>query len=319
MKDIVISLMPSYYCEGECPYCYLGDAIQDQRIADLSTIQDSLFAIAEDQYNATNIDIFGGEPDLLPIKYLQQLVDLCKKIYPHSSITISSGCVNGNSFCIARDSKINIAVSLNKERPLNSLAEKFLLQYKETYKNISILQVVLPSLLRQSPVQVLDYLQQFQLPVSFLRYFPSTSACRKYSITGADYSKFIQLVYNQYRIRQADPYMENYSFKIINPTIDTVGSPLSSTNIFIDPQGRFGHVEYNNKGQEYFVFFDTFQQWKNMCIFENKRYTTVCGKCKYFNNCFAEHLNFNNINSQYCCGLPDLIEYFGGSNCDSCI
>lgn len=304
MSNLVVSIQPTFYCENNCPYCYLGKEIRNEQLLPIPEIEARLNEISAVS-KIGQIDLFGGELDLLSLNYLTQLVKLCKQFT--REVTISTGARTGLCFSVARDEKIKIGISLNEERPNNKEAEDFLLRYKDCYKNISILMVVLPSLLKKSPVEVCNYLQKFNLPVVFFRYLPALNN-NPYHIGISKYISFIKEIYTWYKQQNNNPYTENpYTFPIISPNKDCLGSPLLSSNIFIFPNGKYGWVSYHN-GLEYFKTVDELSIWKKEAVQEYKRYYKLCNKCPYFNNCLAEHLDLDTIERKGCL-LPDLIKF----------
>lgn len=307
MQDLVVSVQPTFYCENHCPYCYLGNEIRNNETLDLKTLEGRLFELSEIA-KISQIDLFGGELDFLPISYLLELVKLCKKF--SKEITISTGARTGLCLSVARDEKVKLGISLNDERPYNKETEEFILKYKDYYKNITILMVVLPSLIKKSPVEICDYLQKFNLPVTFFRYISSVSN-NPYNISSNKYIKFIKELYSWYIQHNQSPYAENlYTFPIVYPTKESLGSPLISSNIFILPNGDYSWVAYRG-GLEYFKASSDLSIWKKDSISEYKRYYKLCNKCPYFNNCLAEHLDLDTIENKGCL-LPDLIQYLSG-------
>lgn len=77
MQDLVVSVQPTFYCENHCPYCYLGNEIRNNETLDLKTLEGRLFELSEIA-RISQIDLFGGELDFLPMSYLLELVKLCK-------------------------------------------------------------------------------------------------------------------------------------------------------------------------------------------------------------------------------------------------
>lgn len=304
MEKFIVSVMPSFYCSRKCPYCYLGRQTDDPTVLSLEVLRERLTELSKE--NELLIDLFGGELDELPYSYLKELISLCKEF--SRDIFISSGCTNGNCFSIARDEKIKLAISLNDERPFNKETEDFILKYKDCYRNISISQVVLPSLIRKSPSEVLDYLQKFNLPVTFFRYIRAGAATKRYRIGDESFERFIIGIYNYYEQHNNNPYEENpYTFPILNPRYETMSDPSMSTNIFIMPSGKYASVAYK-EGLEYFKTYEQLMDWKKSCIEENKEYFRNCSKCRYYKRCLAEHLDFS-LKSKNCNGLPNLCSY----------
>ena len=307
-ESIIVSIMPSYKCSRKCPYCYLSKETDKEDIIPLDILSEKLEEIKSSFPNLI-IDLFGGEMDELPFKYLKDLLKLCKQF--SNDICVTSGCINGNCFSATRDEKIKLAVSLNEERPDNRKTEEFLMNYKDCHKYLSISMVVLPSLLKKSPKQILDYLQEFNLPVTFFRYIKSTNSKNVYKISREKYERFIVDIYNFYIQHNKNPYEENpYTFEIINPSYKTIGNPFIPTSLFIDPCGNYCTVDYNEEGSEYFRTFENFQDWKSFNIKEFKQFFKTCSGCPIYGNCLCEHFSSSKFSSiRKCDGLPGLVSY----------
>ena len=64
MKNLTLSIMPSYKCNFKCQYCYLGDLIQNDNLLNLENLESSLLELKQ-LYNIKNVSLYGGELSLL--------------------------------------------------------------------------------------------------------------------------------------------------------------------------------------------------------------------------------------------------------------
>ena len=78
-KTLTVSVMPTYQCNGNCPFCYLGTSIKDKTILNLDVLHDRLWNIKKRYQCNLNVEVFGGEITLLEDDYIEQLLKLCNQ------------------------------------------------------------------------------------------------------------------------------------------------------------------------------------------------------------------------------------------------
>ncbi len=139
--------MPAYYCNGVCPFCYLGNMIKDKTILNLTTLQQRLQQLKEFDCQL-EIDLFGGEISLLDHQYIDCLIELCKQY--SDKISISTNFTNYDNVVRLFDRGRGIVVSLNQERGVvHKTAINNIKQLPIEYRlKLSVMYVVLPSVLK---------------------------------------------------------------------------------------------------------------------------------------------------------------------------
>lgn len=293
-----LSIQPSFYCNFNCPYCYLGKLRKDESLLPLNKLEMRLKEISE-KYYVRNITLYGGEISLLDKGYLQSLSNLCESIC--SKITVVSNLSNLwlVDFCDSKN--YTLSISLNEERPnyIKTLNKIESLERKDN-KNLSI--VVLPSILNKSPESLLNFYNNIGIDIFFIQYHPSIYSETSYNISIDEYSNFLKGIIEQY-------FIGNYSIKIINEDIlrNKEYNPNLDGFLFINPQGNYSTVIYKDNIEEY-LEFDNLRKWEECCKKEYIRYFNQCQFCEYFNHCKAEHLEV--INKKECSGLYKLQKWY---------
>ena len=294
MKNLTLSIMPTYMCNYNCQYCYLGGLRKDRTTLDLLTLQDRINEL-EKEYHISNVNLFGGELSLLDNQYLNDLVCIpnCKR----TSLTTNLSNEDIINFCLTRNIKAN--VSLNEERDYYKDTLKKVQKYKKT-KIIDLSVVVLPSLLNKSTKTLYKFYDNLGLDVLFIQYHKSIHN-EKYNVSLKEYSDFMFNFIKEYYNHQ------KHNFNIENLIIynDASYSPTKDSYLFITPDGKYSTVVFNN-GVEHYIKFDTLKEWKRHCEKEMLMYKAKCFTCNMFKKCKAEHLEVLN-NYGECSGLKELM------------
>lgn len=304
---MIVSVQPIFFCSQGCPYCYLGRKRKQKEILSIENMDRALNNLLNHNLDIEHIDIYGGNIDILDKEYLKDLIFRC---YSYTkSVSIVTNLTNNNILDLKKNyfPDLQIAISWNKERPNHRKIENFL-NKKQKIDNFNLLIVVLPSILQMNTKELLDKLEDWNVPVNFLRYFPSIYNETNYNISNEDFIIFIKKIILEY-------YKGKYSFPLLN--IDLLNqrmNPLMTSNISITPTGGYSWISYNND-REIYNENQYLNIWKRDCYEELEKYNLYCNLCKYKDGCLAEHLNFNlQKNHQECNGLPSLLEWWDEKN-----
>lgn len=301
--QIHLSIMPSFYCNYNCNYCYLGNLRKDRKILNLNILEQKLKEISL-EYNIHNTVIYGGEISLLNKDYVKSLVDVCKNnnVIPSFVSNLSNDWLI--KYC--DDNNFHLSISLNKERPhYNETLNKIKTLNKQN-KDLSV--VVLPSLLKKDVKELMEMYNKIGLDVLFIQYHQSNysliSNNINYHIDINNYSNFLRNIIEE-------KHKNKYDINIINEIFlnDDNYNPLASGFIFINPDGNYMTVEYINN-IEYYKSFENLNDWKYFCKKEYEQYFNKCSLCELFGKCKAEHLEI--IDKKECSGLYNLVKWYKG-------
>ena len=291
IKSIKVQIITNYFCNFNCEFCYLGKLRQNKDIINLEFLKNNLLDIAK-FYKIESIGILGGEPTLLT--NLQDIVNISKEFC--KEINIITNLSNG--FPI---NNVNYSTSLNKERD----------QYKETRfkllinnnKDIGLNIVITPSVLNKPIKLFIEELEQYGLNIELIRYSLSQNNEITYDIDDRDFENYLKNFIIEYLKKPRNFKLNN--IEMIESCLNKEYSPLMDSVIFITPNNKFAYVEYlNNK--EHFNEVNTIELFRFKAEKELNEYTKKCSQCKYFMNCYAEHLKLN----QECSGLKNLLKWY---------
>lgn len=299
--NIIVSVFPSYLCSQNCKFCYLHNC-HNADLLDLQVLQQRLNEIQQ-YFNIHKFNLYGGEITLLLDEYLTDL----NKVLDNYDVDnyISTNLYNIDKLKIFNSDKCKISTSLNEERPdyeyIRDVLKNNLLQ-----REITVLSMITPSIVNKDPHEVLLSYNGLHIKnISFIKYYPS--------INTGDVFNISQDIYEQTLINLIDTYLHNkdqYDFGI--NTISGVEMcikrkyPIATNDqcIRIGPDGKLGAIYYNKDNLEYFKWYDNIEDYIKDCKEERANYYNKCGFCKYYSNCWTEH-----ITNEKCDGCKKLLQY----------
>lgn len=317
---VSVSLCPTFWCNGRCPHCYLGSAVTRKGVITPSRLRDTLFTIAEHRKLNGNVNLYGGEVTIIPRDTLAQYFDIIngavqksRPLEVHTSINVSSNfTLNLDTLRwmlgLKKEYDVLVGVSLNFERKLadGRLMDRVVAENLKTFddatrRRITAKVVVTPSV--YDPTDVFEKIEDLGLGgLHFLQYSDASKATEHYSMTNKDYERFMIRAYKEYDER-------DYSFELFNPWVQFLGN-LTQSHVFVNPQGKFGLLDYDSLGVETFRWFKNFEDWES----EAQRLDSQllddnhCLTCQYFGQCVGEHLKYSMLTDS-CSGLPLLTRF----------
>ena len=326
---MILHVMPTYSCNINCRYCYLGNLRKEYKIINkielnsvLSKV-DTLIANGTLRENITHIDIYGGDIFEIPVSYLKcSIIKPLLDRYQEASVNIVGIGNDRTPFVtdlLMRDlideygERVSWSISYNKERPNN----------KETLQIISMLQyqpkgalvVLFPKNIKD-PKKYLKELNALHVNyITFLQYFPSNRNPRYMALSYKEFnSMMIKLLHEYFSNR------EDYNFRIDN--IDDLNNAINGNYnvytdeaIFINPNGQLGFIDYKEFDGNIVEYLKTFDNLSDIATFlnqERKLYEQSCKDCIRYNHCYPEHLNKYALGDKKddCCGRLSLINEY---------
>lgn len=297
MKSISLSVMPTFWCTYNCSYCYLGNDRKDKTMLSIDILKQRFYELKQESFEIESIDIYGGNLCLLPISYIQQVIELCKS-YSENVRVVTNIESTFSVLDLAINMNCAVGVSLNDER---QIWRKTVSKLKELSQNvkykIDILSVGLPSLLQVKPSKILSFLSQLSCIKSFsvLPYSPSVNN-HSFNVSNQQLENFLIELVKEYKKNQHD-FMLN---------LPDQSNPFMS-HLYIKPNGQLAVLQYDENQLEYFYELSDIKEFYSMLNKELKEFSN-CLSCSKYQQCCAEHLKQHN-KDDVCCGLPNLIEF----------
>lgn len=291
----------NYFCNLNCEYCYLGCLRADKKIIDSNMLKMQLDEIAS-MRDIEEIIVAGGESTLLPLRLLQQIIYTCKDYTDNVNFitNFSDSEIAGVVYSITG----NICVSINKERQgYEDTVQKLL---SSDLENISLSIVATPDILAMEKQKLIGKLEVLKRPVLFLQYSPSIYNNVVYPVSNMDYEAFMIGFIKEYLKKQRN--FDLLNLQDIENCLSKNEEPWQDSVVFIDPYNRYTGLEYIGN-REHFMGFGSIAELEESSARQKALFLSKCRSCKYFGNCYAEHMKDWDSDDS-CCGMKGLLEWY---------
>lgn len=298
-----LSINPWYYCNFRCHFCYLTpEQLGDRKLLDLERLNEMLSEVM--MYDSVDhVDLYGGEIALLPDYYLEEL-KLCLESYGIDSVNINTNlsAINEAMF----DPYYHISVSYDF-----TVRE----QHDKVWRNMALLPVQFSVLMLASDRLITEdvdnMIQQFNLlpnltSVEIKPY--SENQSNSLNVSFKDYEEFVK----QWIISPVEKKFDFINEYLIQDVLDKKGNSFSDDHVYITPSGRWAVLEFDLNDKEYFLEYDTFDQYLIWTRLEKERVANnkFCNSCEYYGHCLSEHLREVKDLDNSCNGFKLLIDWY---------
>lgn len=300
---LTLSINPWYYCNFACEFCYLTkEQLVDTKLLSLDVLNERLAEIsAQDQIEM--VDLYGGELGLLPKDYWNDLIDLLHA-YNIFDINLITNLSMVNE--ITKDERVYISVSYDfdaredHERVWRNMA---LLE-----RPFSILMLASPKLITKDSNEMIDMFNSLNNLVSVeIKPYSSNQANQ----LDVNYTQFEEFVKTWVINRDKKFTLTNES--LLQSVIDKQRNSFSDDHVYITPSGKYGVLEFDLNDNEFFLEYETLEEYFEWCDKEKKRVTKnkFCSGCEHFGHCLSEHLRDVKSLDNSCNGFKHLIDWYG--------
>lgn len=299
---LTLSINPWYYCNFACEFCYLTkEQLADTKLLSLDVLNERLAEIsAQDQIEM--VDLYGGELGLLPKDYWNDLIDLLHayNIFDINMITNLS-MVNE----ITKDERVYISVSYDfdaredHERVWRNMA---LLE-----RPFSILMLASPELIQKDVNEMVNMLNSLNNLVSVEIKPYSTNQANQLDVNFTQFEEFVKTwVINR------DKKFSLTNESLLQSVISKERNSFSDDHVYITPSGKYGVLEFDLNDNEFFLEYETLEEYFEWCDKEKKRVTKnkFCSNCDHFGHCLSEHLRDVKSLDNSCNGFKHLIDWY---------
>ena len=298
-----LSINPWYYCNFRCHFCYLTpEQLGDKKLLDLERLNEMLSEVLI--YDSIDhVDLYGGEIALLPDYYLEEL-KLCLESYGVDSVNINTNlsAINEAMF----DPYYHISVSYDF-----TVRE----QHDKVWRNMALLPVQFSVLMLASDLLITEdvdnMIQQFNLlpnltSVEIKPY--SENQSNSLNVSFKDYEEFVK----QWITSPVEKKFDFINEYLIEDVLDKKGNSFSDDHVYITPSGRWAVLEFDLNDKEYFLEYDTFDQYLVWTRLEKERVANnkFCNSCEYYGHCLSEHLREVKDLDNSCNGFKLLIDWY---------
>lgn len=300
--EITISLNPSYFCSERCHFCYLTEAqLGDKKRLPLEKL-DTLLQEVSNLFQIQHIDLYGGEPGLLPRPYIQEL----KSLTQHYVEEVN---VNTNFITVPEwfhDDYFWISVSYDgKARDRSELVEQNILMFD---RDLSVL-----SLASQRMINDLDNIFNFlSIARNVITWEIKPYSSNQSNQLGVTYTDYENLILDVYNRLTDDIHFDFINLSYIKDSLNGQRNAFSNNHVYITPNGQFGVLEFDLNDHEYFLELDKIEDYLEWCRIEKERVQKnhFCQQCEYFGKCLTEHYRTVKDLKNSCNGFINLLNYF---------
>ena len=300
---MILSINPTYFCNFRCNFCYLTESqLSDQLLLPLDRLNDMLSQIPE---KIDMVDIYGGEVGLLPHEYWNDMINLLNS-YGINDINLITNLSMINN--IVKDERVYTSVSYDFEA-----REK----HEVVWKNMALLNKPFSVLMLASKELMNKDVNEMVSLFNSLSKLQSVEI-KPYSSNQANQHELLYTEYEDF----VKKWIENDNKEFIFVNEDHIKSVLNKTknsfsddHVYITPHGKFGVLEFDLNDNEYFLEYDTIDQYYDWCKKEKVRVSKnkYCNSCKHYGHCLSEHLREVKSIEHSCNGFIKLIDWYDTS------
>jgi hypothetical protein len=276
--------------------------LEDTKLLPIEILEERLIEISS-HTKIDMVDLYGGEVGILPNEYISAIKELFHT-YGIDDINLITNLSMVND--IVTDEDFYISVSYDFEaREKHEQVWRNMLLLKRPF---SVLMLASPKLIQKD---VNEMIQAFNLipnvcSVEIKPYSPNQA--NQLNINYREYEEFVKKWITS-------PIKKNFSFtneQLIEHSISGERNSFSDDHIYITPSGKYGVLEFDLNDNEFFLEYETFDDYLNWCEREKKRVAKnkFCSECKYFGNCLSEHLREVKNLDNSCNGFRLLLDWY---------
>ena len=304
MEKITVSLNPSYLCNFRCSFCYLShEQLGSKRLLPLNVIQGLLEEVSQYREIET-IDLYGGEPLLLPRDYFFNLISVILPYVDNINVITNLSTIRD----VLKHPIVNLSVSYDfHARESHEKVFENMLKLSDEGIAFNVLTLASREVIQMDT----DEMAKAFSKISTLQYVEikhySNKQNNQFNVLDSEFEsfvlKFIQSA-NKYGIKCNN---EDLVFDSLNGTRNS----FSDDHIYITPNG-FAVLEFDLNNNEYFKHLDNFQEYLDWTETEKQRVNqnSYCQQCEYLGRCLSEHLREVKNLDNSCNGYYYLLKHF---------
>jgi len=277
--QMIISLSPSTYCNLRCGWCYLSkEELANSQLIDLKKLSMTLNYISS-FYDIVHVDIYGGEPTLLPVNFALELHELIKT-YNCTTNVITNLTTLKHPLLYVCDS-VGISYDFNL-REFHSLVKE---NIKLFPRDKHILTLATNDLMSMSHEDIITQLSELSIDSWEIKPY-SKSRNNQFDF---DHDKYEQFVFD---VHASDkPFMFINTDNILS-SINFNNVSYSNNHIYITPNSEMCVLDFDENDCEFFRFVPNMLYYVHWCKKEYDKYSKhqLCKACDYQHRCISEHL-----------------------------
>jgi len=295
-----LSINPTYYCNFRCDFCYLTP----EQLANRNRISpeklDEVMSKITDPID--HIDLYGGEIGLLTPEYFYSIKEVMRKYY--------DGPINVNTNYSALPDFFNdddITISVSYDFSAREKEQFVLNNIMSSVKPLAVLILASPKVLEMD-VEFMIFTLNMCAQVASVEIKPySINQANAHNVTHKDFEEFVKKWITAKTPKNFD-FINEF---LIEDALDGKYSAFSDDHVYITPNGKFAVLEFDKYDKEYFLEYDTYEEYKLWAKMEpEKNVSDICRNCKYYGGCLTEHYRYVKDLDNSCNGYKGLLDWY---------
>lgn len=299
-----ISLNPTYYCNFRCNFCYLTDQqLSDRQLLSIDVLHQRLVEIEQYQ-SIDHVDLYGGEPMLLPDTYIQELKS-CLSLHGVEQVNVNTNLSGINKSLLDPYFYLSVSYDFSARERHEQVWRNMALLNQE----FSVLMLASDHLINLNPDEMIAQFNLLSNLVSVEIKPYSSNQANNIPVTYKQFEQFVQKWIES-------PVKKNFEFVnefLIQCVLSKERNSFSDDHVYITPSGNFAVLEFDLNDNEFFQEYTTFDQYLEWCEIERTRVSknSFCSSCEYYGHCLSEHLREVKNLDNSCNGFKGLINWYG--------
>ena len=303
MANISLSINPTYRCNFRCKFCYLTPAqLGSRQLLDLALLTTRLEELATNNYTISSVDLYGGEVELLPATYYNDLIHIIRQRYD-GNINVVTNLYMQAPHIIHHNMSLSVSYDFGCRDHSDVVYNNIL----TSPYDIHVLMLASECLIRQNVKDMISVLNAASniKTVEIKPYSANQSNCQP--VTYHQYEEFVQ----QW-IESTDKRFALINEHRIIEVLTGRRNAFSDDHLYITPSGQFAVLDFDLNDREYFKPISHLGEYLDWAAREKSRVQTnkFCGSCKYLGTCLTEHYRGVTDIRQSCNGFKHLLEWY---------
>lgn len=300
--DINLSLNPSYFCSLRCEFCYLSpQQLGDKTRLSLDRLGELLEEVSQ-YFTIRHVDLYGGEPTLLPFDYVMGLKNL---LTPY----VEEVNVNTNLVTVPKWLEDEFFYpSVSYDFTAREKHEEVFLNMLSLNRDFSILTLATPKVMSLEMGYIMGILSVLKR-LNTWEIKPYSS--NQYNDLGVSYTQHEDFVLRALRAcKEEGIHLTNRD--LLEGVLSGAGHAFSDDHLYITPEGRYAVLEFDKNDKEYFLNLNNVSDYiawseqEKMKVWSNPH----CSQCHYVGKCLTEHYREVKSLDNSCNGFIRLIEVY---------
>lgn len=302
MKEITVSINPSYFCNFKCDFCYLTpEQLADQKRITMTDLNNRLEEISLKR-NITWVDLYGGEIGALKKNVFWGMKDVIRRFYGGKINIITNFSMLHSGF-FHKDFYLSVSYDFEAREKSDKVYQNML----KSKVPIAVLILASEKVLKQDVDYMISMLNACSSVESVEIKPYSTNQANQQGVTHKDFEEHVKKWITSPIRKKFDFINEGRIMRSLRQEYNA----FSNDHIYITPNGKFGVLEFDKDDNEYFKELDTFEQYEEWA--ENEpihNVSEICRRCPYYGHCLTEHYRYVTDLTYSCNGYRGLLDWY---------